>query len=253
MVRSIVFFIIFSFFSVECIAQKLENEPTEAVLNSAIPARTNRRARSLAVANARVSIVRLREPLKARRLYEKALKAWIHEKPTEAQRGLDQALKVYPTFPEALTLSGGIQGALQQWARAEQSLQAAIQSDSHYSPAYIVLAGIYNAQARFDEAWVAAQQALSAGADNWELQYEIVRALIGKQEYESALAITEGALRLNDHGSLLHLAKPHALLGLRRYPQAATELSVYLRDEPSGEGSQDARDLLQQVQTILSR
>lgn len=200
-------------------------------------------------AGARISVVRLREPRKAQRLYNKALKSWGDQEPAEAEHWLDRALKIYSPFPEALSLRGGIQASLGQWTAAEQSLRAAIQVDPNYSPAYVVLAGVYNAQARFDDAQKATDQALSAGADNWDVQYEIARSLIGKEQYKSALAVTETALRSNRHGSLLHLAKAHALLGLLEYRQAANELRAYLRYQASGDGSQHAHALLDRLQS----
>ena len=186
--------------------------------------------------DAQVSVARLSVPRKARQLYEKALEAWQQQKPAEAQRKIDQALKIDPAFPEALTLNGFMQASHRQWASAEQSLQASIRSDPNYCPAYIILAGVYNTEERYDEAQDAAQRATSAGVDSWSVQYEIARVLIGKREYENALAIADTALR-SKHGSLLHVAKAHALLGLRRYPEAATELRNYLRYEPAGEGA----------------
>jgi len=124
----------------------------------------------------------------------------------------------------------------QQWEPAEKSLQAAIRSDPNYcAAAYIILARVYNTEGRYDEAQAAAERATSAGVDSWSVQYEIARVLIGKGEYENALAIADTVLR-SKHGSLLHVAKAHALLGLRRYPESATELRNYLRYEPGGEG-----------------
>jgi len=247
MFRCIVVSAFVTFCSVGCVAQRPEDKPTPPLNNADQPAQTNKRVRSLGSADTRISIVRLNEPRRVRQLYEQAMKAWMRQNPAEAQRKLVEALKLYPKSPEALTFYGGIQGSLQQWESAEQNLEAAIHCDPSYSPAYVVLAGVYNAQARFDDAQEATQQALSAGADSWSVQYEIARALIGKQQFESALAVTEAALR-SKHGSLLHLAKAHALLGLRRYPQAATELRAFVHDQPDGEGSEQARNLLNQVQ-----
>jgi len=181
--------------------------------------------------DARVSVARLSVPRKARQLYEKALEAWQQQKPAEAQRKIDQALKIEPAFPEALTLNGFMQASHRQWASAEQSLQASIRSDPNYCPAYIILAGVYNTQERYDEAQDAAQRATSAGVDTWSVQYEIARVLIGKREYENALAIADAALR-SKHGSLLHVAKAHALLGLRRYSEAAAELRNFFVMSP---------------------
>jgi tetratricopeptide (TPR) repeat protein len=120
---------------------------------------------------------------------------WKKGRSTEAQRKLDEALKFYPGFPEALTFYGFIHATFQHWESAEQKLQAAIQTDPTYSPAYVVLAGVYNAQKRFDEAQQAVQLGRSAGADTWHVPYEIARSLIGRGDYEGALATAEAALR----------------------------------------------------------
>lgn len=222
-------------------------------LNNVDPRFTsNQRPEPRGAPGTQISVARLKVPRNARLLYDKALEAWRKQEPAEAQRKLDEALKLDPAFPDALTLYGGIQAAQQQWDSAEQSLQAAIRSDAGFSPAYIVLAGVYNSRERFDEAEEAAQRARSAGADTWLLQYEIARTLIGKAQFERALTVCEAALR-SDHGSLMHLARAHALLGLGKYPEAGAELEVFLHDQPSGDGSQDARDLLKQVETVISR
>jgi tetratricopeptide (TPR) repeat protein len=230
------------------VSQEIGDKCTGPALNNANqPARTGKHAPTRGAADGHISITRLREPRKVRRLYKLAMEAWSKHKPAEAARRLEQALNLYPPFPEALTFYGGIQGSVQQWESAERSLQAAIESDPSYSPAFAVLAGVYNDQKRFDDAQVAAQQAISVGDDSWDVQYEMARALIGKKQYETALAISDAALRSTPHGSLMHLAKAHALLGLGEYPQAVTELRTYLRYQPDGEGSERARDLLNQI------
>lgn len=250
MFRYIVLVAFYSFFSLPTVAQALGDGRAQNHADQ--HSRGNTGVRSRGNAENQVSISRLMVPRKARRLYEEAVKAWDKQEPTEAQRKVEQALEIDPTFPEALTLHGFIQVSLQQWEAAEESLKAAIHSDPTYSPASVILAGVYNRQKRWNEAQEATRQALSAGANTWSVQYEIARALIGKGQYDNALAITDEALN-SKPGSLLHVAKAHALLGLRRYPEAATELRAYLRDEPSGEGSQDARHILERIQRFVSR
>lgn len=248
--------VLFSFcllLSLSCVAQNLVEElPGNPPHNANQPTNKVADTPSVGPTETRISVRRLNVPRKARQLYEKALDAWARQADAEAQRKLAQALELDPTFPEALTLRGGIQAFNQQWTLAEQSLQAAIQSDPSFPAAYVILAGVYNTQDRYDEAQQATERALQAGAATWSVQYEIVRALIGKGEYENALAISDAALR-SRHASLMHLARAHAMLGLRKYPEAAAELRTYLRDDPSGEGSQDARTLLERLQSFLSR
>ncbi len=196
-----------------------------------------------------ISIARLREPLNAQRLYKKAMAAWAKRQPADAQRQVEQALKIYPAFPEALSLYGVIRASFQQWELAAEELEAAIHADPNYSPAYVILAGVYNSERRFDDAERATQQAASTGTDSWNLQYEVVRALIGQHKYESALRTANLALNATPNEALLHLAKAHSLLGLQRYAEAVAELRTCLRYEPEGNGSQDARNLLQRIQS----
>lgn len=238
---------------ISSVAQAATDTPATSAPDSTTPSGENTiNSRYGKAADAHISIARLKEPPKARHLFEKAMRAWMKNASAEAEHKLDQALKIDPAFPEALSLYGAILSALQQWEPAEQKLHEAVRIDPSYSPAYVILAGLYNAQDRFEEAHVAAQRAISAGANNWDVRYEIARALIGKRDYASALLTTEIALREKHHGSLLHLAKAHALIGLRRYSQATIELRTYLRFQPSGDGSQQARALLGQVQSLAT-
>ncbi len=251
MFRNIVLLTCCALFSEVGFAQRLEEAAVSPRLNDHQSSATRSSGRFAVTKENRVSIARLREPRKAQQLFEKAMQEWVRQKPAEALHKLDQALQIYPTFPEALTLYGGIQTSLQQWRSAEQHVQAAIDCDPGYGPAYVVLAATYNAQTRFDDAQKAAEQALLAGANTWDVHYEIARAMIGKRQYETALAVADAALQSEVHGSLLHLAKAHALLGLRNYRQAVTELRTYVYDQPDGDGSDNARRLLNQLQTAL--
>lgn len=241
-------------FSLGCLAQSVvDNLATDAAANS------ESQPRSIGVggpyvprSEKRVSVARLKVPRKARQLYNRALRAFQKHKPAEAKRKLDEALKQYSPFPEALTLRGFIQLNDTQWEAAEQNLQAAVRSDPGYPAAYVVLGDLYNRELRFDDALATTEQALALIPETWLVHYEMARALIGKHQYDLALTVSDAALRTN-HGTLLHLARAHALTGLKRYPQAAAELRAYLHYQPAGEGSQQARDMLRQLQNAMAR
>jgi len=198
-----------------------------------------------------VSLVRLRVPRKSRELYEKARKAFGKHRYAEAQQMLNQALQGYPAFPEALTMKGYTQIWFSELEPAEQNLLAAIRTDPTYGLADIILADLYNTERRFDDALAAARRASALIPDSWVIQFEIARALLGNSQYESALSISDAALRANG-GTLLHVLKAHALIGLERYSEAVTELRTYLQYQPLGELSQDAHDLLDQIQGAIA-
>lgn len=203
------------------------------------------------LAEGSVSIVRLRVPRKTRELYEKARKAFGKHRYAEAQQILNQALHGYSAFPEALTMSGYIQICLSESELAEQNLLAAVRTDPTYGIAHIVLADLYNAERRYDDALAAARRAVALTPDAWIVQFEMARALLGNSQYDSALSMSDAALRANG-GNLVHVLKAHALIGLQRYPEATTELRIYLQYQPLGELSQNAHDLLDQIQGAIA-
>lgn len=199
-----------------------------------------------------ISAARLRVPHKALKLYEKAIKPFREHRYDEAQRNINKALHLYPDFPEALTLLGYIQIDLNQWEAAEQSLQGAIRSDPTYGVAYLVLSHLYNMQKRFDDAVEMSQRANVLMPDDWMVAYEKCTSFVKTGQYATALKLGDAALRAT-RATMLHLAKAHALLGLKRYSEAAVELRTYLSNEPTGEGSQDARDLLDRIQNAANQ
>ena len=160
-----------------------------------------------------ISILRLQIPHKARDLYDKARKALGKHQYGDALIRLNQAVRDYPSFPEALAMLGYVQICLSQWGTAEQSLQAALRTDPKYGLAHLVLADLYNTIERFDDALVSAQKAGALIPNAWVVQFEMARALLGNGQYDSALRISDTALRKNP-GTLLRVLKAHALIGL---------------------------------------
>jgi tetratricopeptide (TPR) repeat protein len=117
----------------------------------------------------RISVVRLRVPRKALEPHDHALNAFRKQKLEDAEKEVERALKIYPRFPDALTLCGGIRVARQQWFRAS------IDTDPTFSPAYIGLADVLNEELRFDDALAAVQRADQLTRGAWNLQYETSR------------------------------------------------------------------------------
>ncbi len=208
------------------------------------------RSRSLPSAASRISVVRLSVPRKARQLYDKAAKMFAIHRFSDALKPLNQAIALHARFPEALTLRGTTQFNLQRMDEAEKDYQAAIQADPTFGPAYVYLADLYNVERRFDDALAIMQQANSQHSGSWSGQYETAWALLGNKQYDRALKIAEAGLRSNpDQKSLLHLARAHALAGLRMFPQAIRELQTYLTSHPPENNAQQARSLLEEIES----
>jgi tetratricopeptide (TPR) repeat protein len=201
---------------------------------------------------AQISVVRLRVSGKAIELYNRALEALAKQEVEDANKKVEQALKIYPNYPDALTLRGAVRHELHRCEAATQDFQASIDADATFAPAYIGLADVLNDESRFDDALVVLQRADQLNPGAWNIQYEISRSLIGQHLYGRALNVLEEALRAGHaRYSLLRLAKAHALAALGKLPEAAQELQTYLSSGPVQRDDEEARNLLNQIQAAI--
>jgi tetratricopeptide (TPR) repeat protein len=166
MLCRIVAYIIFS--SLVCFARPLPNPQSPSTEPFGDPQPS---IAPTAPTEPRISVARLRVPGKARALYNEAIKLFVKDKFLDAERKLDQALKIYASFPDALTLRGGVFLRFRNWQPAEQDFEAAIACDPGFSPAYIGLSDLYNEQSRFDDAL----RSIRAGryVDTWSLEHTV--------------------------------------------------------------------------------
>ena len=134
MLRCVILFSLCTCFSLTSIAQGLGANPSNLRINPRDQQPEDRRVTPRVVEGATISIARLREPRTAQKLYLNALNALAKQNYVETQRKLDQALKIYPPFPEAMTLYGITHAVARQWEQAEQNLQTAIQTDPGMHP-----------------------------------------------------------------------------------------------------------------------
>jgi Tfp pilus assembly protein PilF len=199
-----------------------------------------------------VSVSQYRVPEKARVALQKAREAKAKGKTKEALKQLDVALQIAPRYADALTFRALLKMDANDLPGAAADLQEAINDDGNYGLAYIVMGAILNIQLKFDEAIRALDRGESLSPDSWQAYFEMGKALMAKGQYEGSLHQFDRAQSLlaNDF-PMIHLAKGHALLGLRNYSEAATELQAYLAKEPQGPRSEEAQKLLSQAQGHL--
>ena len=195
-----------------------------------------------------VSVAEMLVPKKARSFYQKAREACSHGKFDDAKELLDRALQLHPHFAEALTLRGLIQLRGDQIEQGRQSFEQAIQYDPAYSPAYVALAAVYNAQAHYDDALRTLELGTAIAPMAWQGYCEMAEASIGKGLYGNGLQLAEKAEQLNGNKlAAIHLLKAYAMIPLKFYSRAKEELQAYLQREPKGGDAEQARHLLAQL------
>lgn len=201
-----------------------------------------------------VSVADMQVPDKARKALKKARELLAKHRMDDAQKQLARALEIYPYYSEALRERGilsFVNGNVQQ---AQSDLQQAIKCDPNNGMAYIALAAIFNNQDKFDDAARVLDRGVALMPNMWQGYFELARMQLGKGNFADALRDSTKAQELsNIDYAPLHLVRAHALIGIKNYLEAETELEAYLQREPSDENTAQVRQTLSQVKAFTAR
>ncbi len=200
-----------------------------------------------------VSVVQFRVPSKARDAFHKAEKAMDKQKYAEAEKLVNKALEIFPTYADALTLRALLRMDARRTPEALQDLQQAIHDDPNCALAYVVMGAALNQSSRFDDAVRPLERGISLNPASWQAYFELGKAFLGKGDFPTAIRNLDRAEQMApDSYAPLHLAKAHALLGLRSYADAMSELEKYLERDPHGQASEQARETLAKVKAFMA-
>jgi tetratricopeptide (TPR) repeat protein len=148
----------------------------------------------------------------------------------EAERGIDDALRMDPTFAEAFTMRAFVRLAEKNLKGAEEDARHAISLDVSDAESYIALAMSCNSLREFQESEDAAWRALSLRPDSWQGRLELAKSFYGQREFVLAL-------RELDFGNIdfpdAHLVRGNVLTSLDRSREASEEFKTFLREAPS--------------------
>jgi tetratricopeptide (TPR) repeat protein len=196
-----------------------------------------------------ISIARLKVPQKACDRYVKAEQAFSKGNFDGAEKAANDSLAIYPQNPEALTLRGLLALRHQNTQAAIEDFQRSIELDPSYAVAYTAMGSVFNSEGKFDEAARVADRAVTLNPTAWQGYFEVARSFMGRGMYEKALQFAERAEALGASGfATVHLLKAYAMVPLKRYKEADTELQAFLSHPPQGQDTSSVKQLLSQVQ-----
>lgn len=202
---------------------------------------------------ATISVVEMKVPSKAKKEYEKAEEAFAKRKLDEARSHCDKALAVAPTYSRALTLSALLNLSDNKLEDAEKQAEQSLKSDYGYAMGYVVLGAIYNTMHRYDDAVRILERGIPLAPSAWQANFELSKALLGKGDYQRALASVDRALQTAPAVyAPVHLVRAHVLLALKSYQEAMAELEKYIGDSPNPTDSADARKTLDEVKAFVA-
>lgn len=200
-----------------------------------------------------ISVVQYRIPDKAREEFHKAQDDLSRNKIEDGEKHLERALAICPNYANALTLRGILELSASKVDNAMSDLQKAIQSDGNYALAYTVMGAALNSVKRFDEAIRSLERGESLAPDSWQTYFEMAKAYLGKADFAKAIRQLDRAQSLTPDFPMIRYVRGFALMGLKQYQQAATELQAFLEKVQTGPESDRARQLLSQAQQLGTR
>ena len=200
-----------------------------------------------------VSVAQLKVPEKARDAYNKAQKDMSKEKLDDARRHIEEALQIAPGFSDALVLRGVLKLDSNDGTGAVADLEQAVQSDPNNAMAFLALGSAYNLQSRFQDALRVLDHGVGLSPRSWQGYFELGKAFLGQSDYAAALRQLNKAEELAPKAyAPVHLVKAHALLGMKDYQEAISELEAYLEKDPRGPQSDEARAVLDKARAFAS-
>ncbi len=200
-----------------------------------------------------VSVASMKVPGKASKEFDKAQKAFTESKLDQAKDHVNKALAIYPNYAQALTLRGILFINDNKNDEGQADLQNAIKFDSTYALAYFAMGAALNQAGKYDDALRTLQRGIVYSPDSWQGYFEIAKASLGKGNFDAALKnVNRASQMVKDDYPPLHLVKAHALLGLKQYDTAISELEGYLFREPNGAAADSARKTLDQAKAFVA-
>jgi len=200
-----------------------------------------------------VSVAEYKVPGKARNELKKANDCISKREIAEAQKHIDKALELYPHFAEALTLRGILKLDANDSEGALDDIHEALKLDPSYATAYIAAGAAYNRLGKYDEASLSLDRGVALSPTSWQGYFELGKTKIGKMDYAGAIRMLDKAESLvPDRYPLIHLVKAHALLALKDYTNAVTELQAFLQKSPDAPQASQARNILDQTKAFVA-
>lgn len=179
---------------------------------------------------------------KAKEALEKCLKALSSKKLAEAQKYLDEALKLAPGHPDVLYAQGLVLLDQRNWTQAQSVLEKASQMDPTNAHAFSSLGMAFVDEGKYGQAIAPLERALQLDAAAWEPQWMLGESYYRLQQYDQALKASQTAwTESNGKEPRIELLLAESLTAVGKYEDAAQALRDFLKrygDRPEASKAQ---------------
>ncbi len=197
-----------------------------------------------------ISAHELSLPQKARDAAQKGVERLYTKNDYKGSLPLFQrAIAAATSYYEAYYHMGVAYMHLDQTSDAEHAFRKSIElSNNTYALAHVDLAAMLSNTERFSEAEPLARRAVELDANSWNSRFELTRALLGLNRVDAAEKTAEETRARKADFAPLYLLMANMHIRKRDTAALMQDLDTYLKLEPSGPASEQARHTREQLQ-----
>ena len=185
---------------------------------------------------------------------QKAVDAGLHSLSsnnlTDAQKHASEAMRLAPGHPDVLYLQGVIFLKQRAWEKAQELLAKATQVDPSHGNAFSALGMALCDDGKYEAAVAPLEKALelNPGPRSWDARWALAKAYYQQARYDQALVLSQAALSSsNGKAPEIGLLVAQSLTAVGRYEDAAHELREFLRDHADHREAPTARRWLERL------
>jgi tetratricopeptide (TPR) repeat protein len=207
---------------------------TQTVFVRVMPSSENQGA-NRSSADPTVSAENLRIPGKATREFDKASELMSKQQWQKAAERLQKALALYPNYPQAYNNLGVVYARLGDSDKEREALEKALSANDHFAPALVNLGQMEMQQHQFAAAEHDFERAASVGPADVRTLVLLAQAELLNTQFQEVIE-TAHKVHTMSHASFarVHYVAARACERLHRFPEAVSELKLFLQEEPSG-------------------
>jgi Tfp pilus assembly protein PilF len=195
-----------------------------------------------------VSKAELAIPSRARKESDRAAKAMTEQDWAKALEHLQRAIEIYPDYTMVYNNLGVVYGRLNDSKHERAAFQKAIDVDSHFAPAYVNLAKLSLREQDPAGAENLLESANQAEPNNAETMMLLAQAQLLNKHYDAAIRTSRDVHAIpHENLAVIHYIAARAMERANRPQDALVELQTFLTEEPKGARADHVRDEIAQL------
>ncbi|MGO8986839.1 MAG: VWA domain-containing protein [Terriglobales bacterium] len=202
----------------------------------------------LATPGGTVSKLDLKAPGKARRAYDKGYELLMKKDMPGAVKQLTVATLIYPDFVAAHNALGNAYLTLGQNDQARGEFAHAISLDDHLPNSYLNLGCAQIALKDYPAAQKSIEKASSLAPLDLQLLTALAYGQFMNHDYPATIATAQKVHeRKHEGAAMVHLYAAAAWQVQNKLPEAESELTTFLREDPNSTAAAQARQMMQEI------